>query len=333
MRTSNAGRQRRIAVDGREKSPPDVLPGREVRGCRASTIAAVHGPRPRLRGLLTAITLAAAAIAGGAARAADLLLPIDLSGLAAGEPAAVEAAGAMDAAADPLPIVPVAVGIPSVAERFYVSGIIGGSFATLSGGGSNAFFGGTQLGLTGSAQDALFTGGGAVGLALPRTAGQLRLEVEGRSRGPLVGENVFVATTAGTSQAGPIGVTATGGWSSTANLWRDWFISDRFGFYGGGGFGAGGYRFGLSFPDAGATGSAPVTAFAWQVGTGVVYDWTDRVAIDVGYRYFALANGTTNLAIDGGPLGSLSLGSYTSSFNSSEVLLSVRIYEPFRAWR
>lgn len=283
------------------------------------------------------IILVAAAVAGGTvragdtvqlgdtARSGDTVRPLDLSALEADGPAA-------DAAAPP-PILPVAAGIPSVAERFYVSGIVGGSFATLSGGGSNTFIGGTRLGLAGSAQDSLFTGGGAVGLALPRATGQLRLEVEGRSRGPLVGENVFVATSGGSSQGGPIGVTATGGWSSTAGIWRDWFVGDRLGFYGGGGFGAGGYRFGLSFPEAAASGSAPVTAFAWQVGTGLVYDWTDRVAIDVGYRYFALADGATNLAINGGPQGSLSLGSYTSSFSSSEFLLSLRIYEPFRAWR
>jgi len=237
------------------------------------------------------------------------------------------------AADDGPPLAPVAVASSPAAERWYVSGIVGASFATLSSGGANSFLDGTTLAATGSAQDPLVTGGGAVGVALPRATGQLRLEVEGRSRGPLHGENVLVASSGGTVQGVPLNVSATGGWSATANLWHDWFVGDHVAFYGGGGFGAGGYRFGLALPEAAASGSAVVNAFAWQVGTGLIYDWSDRVALDVGYRYFAMGNVSANLAVDAGASGALSLGSYNSSFNASEFLLSVRIYEPFRAWR
>lgn len=285
-----------------------------------------------------AIVIMAAAVAGIAGLGAALCH--------AGDPPATDAAGVAEAygdavtateprlPAEPPPLVPVSAafpGAPSVAERLYVSGIVGASFATLSSGGSNGFLGGDSLAATGSAQDSLFTGGGAIGLALPRAAGQVRLEVEGRSRGPLSGENVLVATSSGGVQAVPLGVTATGGWSALANLWRDWHVGDAFGFYGGGGFGAGGYRHGLAAAEA--TGSAAVNAFAWQVGTGFLWDVNDRVTLDFGYRYFSVGPGSTNLSITDPTAGTLSLGSYSSILAANELLLSLRIYEPFRAWR
>ena len=76
---------------------------------------------------------------------------------------------------------------------------------------------------------------------------------------------------------------------------------------------------------------------AWQAGTGLVYDGTDRVAIDVGYRPFALADGAKNRAATNGAAmdaqKSPGLGSSTSSCNSSESLISLRIDAPFRTRR
>jgi hypothetical protein len=56
------------------------------------------------------------------------------------------------------------------------------------------------------------------------------------------------------------------------------------------------------------------------------------VTFDTGYRFFAMSPGSTQLQIFS-PGPNFILGSYTSAFSASELLLSVRIYEPFRNWR
>jgi opacity protein-like surface antigen len=107
--------------------------------------------------------------------------------------------------------------------------------------------------------------------------------------------------------------------------------------YGGGGFGVGGYEYSM-FADEfrGAVGvvrgSSAVNTFAWQVGTGFTYQLSERVTFDTGYRFFAMSPGSTQLQIFS-PGPNFILGSYTSAFSASELLLSVRIYEPFRNWR
>lgn len=205
--------------------------------------------------------------------------------------------------------------------RPYVSGIVGGSFASLSSGGVNTA-GIAPAANVGTMTDDLFTAGGALGLAIDRDRGLLRAEVEGRGREAMVGETPSVVSPFAYD------VTAADGWSVTANLWRDLFFNDHWGVYAGGGLGGGGYR--LTVNDDVTSAYGHVGGFAWQAGGGVTWRLADRVTLDLGYRWFAIDTLSAPLALpDGTPAGN-----YSSTFGASELLLSVRIYEPFRrVWR
>jgi len=204
-------------------------------------------------------------------------------------------------------------------RRPYVSGIVGGSFASLASGGVNTG-GGIPTPNTGVAFDDLFTAGGALGVALDRENGLLRLEVEGRGR------DAFLGQTGSVFSPFQYDVEAKDGWSVTANAWRDFFLGDRWGGYVGGGIGGGGYR--LFVADNVATGYGSAGGFAWQAGGGLIWEVTDRMTLDLGYRWFAIDTLSTPLALtDGTPTGN-----YTSAFGASELLLTVRVYEPFRRW-
>ena len=229
----------------------------------------------------------------------------------------------------------------SVARRLYVAGIIGGSFATLA----------TPLGPNGNgagdpspspaANQSLFTAGGAIGLAFEALDRDWRVEFEGRSRDNLVSQR-------GTTFEAPIGLeewrftsSAKNGWSTLVNLWRDYQATDRLSLYIGGGIGGGGYQF--SYLKQSAGGFVPpnyqiattnnVSTFAWQAGGGTAYAITDRITLDIGYRYFQIANDTSTAAVSyapGPPVGSEVVG---SAFSASELFFAFRIYEPFRNWR
>lgn len=186
-------------------------------------------------------------------------------------------------------------------RRFYLAPIVGASWGQLLVQGQSF------------ANGNLFTAGGAAGVAITRPMGQIRIEGEGRYRDALGG--VTGITTAG----------ATGNWSSLANVWRDFAVTESLGVYGGGGIGAGGYQFtytavGDDFANVQGTG------FAWQIGTGVLYAVSDRVTLDLGYRYYSV--GPMNACDCGGAAGDLA-----NQFVSNDLLLTVRIYEPFQRWR
>jgi len=206
------------------------------------------------------------------------------------------------------------------ARRFYITGIIGASFATLQSGGFNTE---GNFPNTGRATDSILTAGGAVGTAIERSGGFLRLEVEGRGRDLLPGStNSFQPPTPTYFYS----VRAADGWSVMANAWRDWSLTERLGFYGGGGIGAGGYR--LTVDDGVVTGYGHVGGFAWQAGTGTTYQITRRTTLDLGYRFFDTVSDALPLTVNGS--GRIPAGSYVSNFYASELLLSIRIYEPFR---
>jgi len=265
-------------------------------------------------------------------RADELGSPIDLSSFSGVDSVLDDAAETSDAAETP--IVPVDYSGHAAWIRPYVTGIVGASFGTMNAGGT-AKYGPNSLQNTGSVNENMFTGGGAIGMAFARPSGLLRMEVEGRARGPMNGRTAFGSTGGeGESVAIPLDVTVTNGWSGMTNFWRDYFFTDRFGMYGGGGFGIGGYQYSMraaggNFP---LSGSSVVNTFAWQVGTGVTYQLSDRITFDTGYRFFAMTPASTPLNASA-PGYSLPFGSYTSAFSASELLISIRIYEPFRNWR
>jgi opacity protein-like surface antigen len=259
----------------------------------------------------------------------DLGEPIDLSSFSGMESALEESQQTLGA--DGMPVVQVYDDGGARWIRPYVTGIAGASFGTLNTGGGGGF-GGTPLGFAGSFNEAMFTGGGAIGVALDQPSGLLRMEIEGRARGPMQGKTQFFVVEE--INGLPIDTVASGGWSAMTNFWRDWFLSDRFGVYGGGGFGVGGYQYSTSLTQGGQTlgGSSTVNTFAWQVGTGFTYQLSDRVTFDTGYRFFAMSPASNPVSLNSGSF-SQSIGSSTSAFSASELLLSIRIYEPFRNWR
>jgi opacity protein-like surface antigen len=199
------------------------------------------------------------------------------------------------------------------APRFYVGGIIGASFATLA------------LPPDDSINRSLFTAGGTLGMAFDRPLGALRLEVEGRGR------DQVSETVTDTDLGFGVTSTATDIWSTTVNLWRDFAPTDQLGVYVGGGLGGGGYRsvISVSEPFTDRLGANdPISAFAWQAGCGITYALTPRATLDLGYRFFAIdestAQGFDSLS---GPF------SYRTGFSASELLFTLRIYDPFRGWR
>ena len=212
------------------------------------------------------------------------------------------------------------VGLANVGEgdrRFYISGIIGPSWGTLQVDGSPA------------ANDPLFSAGGAAGVAFERVSGRLRVEFEARYRDPIGGAFADADSSAS--------LRAANGWSALVNAWRDVDLTERLGIYAGGGIGGGGYgslAVHSAVPASNFTvdGSGSAGGFAWQAGGGVIYDLTERITLDVGYRFFEIDSGsiTATSRQAGVPIQTLSLG---SGFSASELLFTIRIYEPFRGWR
>ena len=284
------------------------------------------------------------AVVCNVARADEVGTPIDLSSFSGIDSVLDESANTFDA--DTTPIVPVDSSGYAPWIRPYVTGIVGASFGTINAGGSTPWQNGPTSGGDGtvnqgggSFSEAMFTGGGAIGMAIDRPSGLLRMEVEGRARGPMSGQTKYSGVQSNIDEA-PLTTTATNGWSAMVNFWRDYFFTDRLGVYGGGGFGVGGYQYAFqgpitTIPDCIYDGSSTVNTFAWQVGTGITYRLNDRVTFDTGYRFFAMTPGSTMIRADfrntTGP--DLIFGSVTSAFSASELLFSIRITEPFRNWR
>lgn len=288
-------------------------------GCSSvwPAVAVRHGRRNASFGV------AALAILGAALSVAATPEPIDLSSL--DEPAVIQTTPA--SVWDDVPLQPVSSRQPG-RSRFYLTGMLGGSFATLA----DPLYGGDGGGrINGS----ILTAGGAAGVALARDDGQWRFEVEGRGRDDLTQTVV--------SRVSPVVTTnlhwaAADGWSALANVWRDWWIGERWAAYLGGGLGAGGYRYSLDGDIAffaanlDVTGNTQVAELAWQAGAGVFYELTERVSFDVGYRFFSIGRSDTTYSIASGgvPLVSNTLA---QQLTAGEVLFALRIYEPFRGWR
>ena len=214
-----------------------------------------------------------------------------------------------------LPCAAIDAGIEA-GPRFYVAPIVGSSWSTLAADGDVI------------TSRNLFTAGGAAGMAFARPRGQARLEFEGRYRdGYALQES---------SPDAFVRLAIDQNWSALVNLWRDVSISERFGLYAGGGIGAGGYRFDYTVVDLTAAsdilGANAITQFAWQAGGGLLYAVSDRITLDLGYRFYGVGTGQSLLTLynSGVPVDS---GLVTTAFSASELLLSVRIYEPFRSWR
>jgi opacity protein-like surface antigen len=192
------------------------------------------------------------------------------------------------------PIHESAGGAASTERRLYVTGMVGSSLAVHGdAGGRGPVAGGLLAG-------GLPAGEGAVGVAIPRTFGTARLEFEGRS-------GVAANASRDSGADSPAGES----WSVMANAWRDLPITEHLAGYVGGGVGA------VGIPvEAGQRGGV-----AALVGTGLTYAAHERMTFDLGYRFHVAT------AADG-----RRLPGNAAALASSEMLLSVRIYDPFRSW-
>lgn len=199
--------------------------------------------------------------------------------------------------------------------RAYLAPIVGASFATLTTDSIP------------SATDTLFSAGAAVGIDFESCEAGWRLEFEGRYRDPVSRTHLIEGFDLTTS--------ADHGWSSLFNVWRDVEIGDGFEAYLGGGIGAGGYSMNydgeIPVENVTLAGGDGITSFAWQAGGGVTYAISRRIVLDLGYRFFEVAGGGTRVTVaqSGVPIESGNLG---SAFSASEVVLALRIYEPFAGW-
>ncbi len=198
--------------------------------------------------------------------------------------------------------------------RPYLSGISGVDFATLDDDNAQS---------PAILNQSVFTIGGALGMAIDRPMGALRIEIEGRGRDQMT-------ATDSDPVLGSLTTRATDIWSATVNVWRDYRPYESLGIYAGGGIGTGGYRSTLSgtgLVGEAYSGNDQVANFAWQAGGGVFYELTPRITFDVGYRFFAIDESTAVGYIFDQPFN------YNERYSASELLLTVRVYEPFRRWR
>ena len=115
-------------------------------------------------------------------------------------------------------------------RRFYVTGIVGSSFATLSDDLAGRYTGS-------SANGTLFTAGGALGMEFDRPFGAIRAEVEGRGRDSLEDSLAVTKIPLATGSGRWV---AADSWSTMVNVWRDFSVTDEVDLYVGGGIGAGG---------------------------------------------------------------------------------------------
>ena len=224
-------------------------------------------------------------------------------------------------------LLPVALFDEAAPRQFYVSGILAASFDTLLNGMSPASLNWAPP----SIQQTAFSAGGALGVALNRPNGLLRFEFEGRGRDNIT--ETFALDAANYST-----ISVSDGWSAMANMWRDLFFTKNFGAYAGGGIGGGGYRstYSGALPTTGIpaiNGSSHTSSFAWQAGCGVVYAVNSRLTLDLGYRFYALEPTRTDIYSTGSAASPpVLIGFGENTFSASELLLSIRIYEPFRGW-
>ena len=204
-------------------------------------------------------------------------------------------------------------------RQFYLGGIVGADFGTLNKVPGD---------LTTVPNKSLFTAGGTVGMRSLRDNGAWRFEFEGRGREQIADRLTdfnlgFDSTTA-----------ARDGWSTMVNIWRDYSIVKDIDVYAGGGIGAGGYRSVTNSMIGGQPANSVndnVANFAWQAGGGLIYNVSNRMALDLGYRFFSIgdstATGTDSIRTPP------AIYSYTTNYAASELLLTLRIYEPLRRWR
>ena len=205
------------------------------------------------------------------------------------------------------------------ASRFYVSKVLGTTFANIRISTATPAQGPHAAWASPSSSNAsLFTAALVGGVRSPWEYGATRLECEGALR------DNFAAT--GFSTGGPaVNVRASDNWSLLANAWQDFPVTERLGVYAGGGVGGGGYRLTVTAPD-GTAASAQPGVFTWQAGGGATLRYNSLIDLDMSYRFLSFNAASSTLTQPG--VGGI--GSVSSSMTASELFFMLRVYEPFQ---
>lgn len=197
-------------------------------------------------------------------------------------------------------------------RSLYASVNLRGSFDHLQSGGFNT------VGIfpnTGSDNRDSFSIGGAIGVAIPRTYGTLRLECEGIYVDPF---NTVTNSFAPPTPTFFYTATTSNRWAVLANSWFDIPLNDRLDVYVGGGIGGGGAA--MAVDDGVVSGSGSSTDFVYQAGCGLNRRF-DRISLDLGYRYMHWGTANVDLFanVGGGPAGN-----FTAEVTSHQLFFAVR---------
>lgn len=202
---------------------------------------------------------------------------------------------------------------------FYISANNYASVNHMESGGFNTF---SALANSGSDNNVSYDFGLALGARIPFgcQCRALRVEVEGAFR------DVGSLSTSSFQLEGPIQtyvVDYNDRWSVMTNFWLDFPLKNSKNaktIYVGGGVGANGGR--LSVNDTLVSGADRYQQFAWQVGGGVTWDYSQRVTVDLGYRYVDYGTTTVNLHTNFDP--TISAGNYTADLTAHQMMLGIR---------
>jgi len=88
--------------------------------------------------------------------------------------------------------------------------------------------------------------------------------------------------------------------------------------------GSGNIEHTLPFEDSFSIGSKTTTNFAWNIGTGVAYDVTNNIALDLGYRFAGLGKANTKSLTDDFNGIELSFQNKTKNVYMHQLALGVR---------
>ncbi len=196
----------------------------------------------------------------------------------------------------------------------YGSIMFAGSFAHLRQGGFNTSGSFSNAGPSPlwQANENTLDMGGTLGVAIPRSIGSvdgtLRAEVQGMFHDL---HDTTLASFPGFP--GPVAffyrTNMTDRWSAMGNLWYDIPLGcSNFEVYVGGGLGVAGGTM-MTTDISNVRGSGGYSDLAWQVGCGLTYHYNQRLAIDLGYRFFDFGTGDVDLTrVDNNnPSGDLSM--------------------------
>lgn len=197
-------------------------------------------------------------------------------------------------------------------RSLYASLNLRGSFDHLQSGGFNTVGGFLN---TGGDNSDSFSIGGALGVAIPRKYGTLRLECEGIYVEPF---NTVTNSFAPPTPSFFYTTRTSKRWAVLANSWFDIPLNNCLDFYVGGGIGGGGAT--MSVDDGAARGSGSSTDFVSQLGCGLTRRYK-RMDIDLGYRYVHWGTNTVDLNFGG--LG-FPAGNFTADVTSNQLFLALR---------